>query len=177
VIDVELVHTSQLDRAGLDELRAFLVVAFGGQFDHHDWDHTLGGIHAFARDADGLTAHGAVVQRRLLHGGRAFRTGYVEGVAVRVDRRRIGYGRAVMTALDRVIRGAYELGGLSAGEPAASLYRSLGWRRWEGRTWVLGPSGLERTPDEDETTYVLPLASELDLSGDLACDWRDGDVW
>jgi hypothetical protein len=72
---------------------------------------------------------------------------------------------------------AYELGGLSAGEPAASLYRSLGWRRWEGRTWVLGPSGLERTPDEDETTYVLPLASELDLSGDLACDWRDGDVW
>jgi aminoglycoside 2'-N-acetyltransferase I len=154
-----------------------LVAAFDGEFDDYDWDHTLGGIHALVRDAAELVAHGAVVQRRLLHEGRAFRTGYVEGVAVRADRRGSGYGRAVMTSLDRVIRAAYELGGLSAGEPAASLYRSLRWRRWEGRTWVLGPNGLERTQEEDETTYVLPLDVQLDFSGDLACDWRGGDVW
>jgi aminoglycoside 2'-N-acetyltransferase I len=42
---------------------------------------------------------------------------------------------------------------------------------------VLGPHGLERTPDDDDSTYVLPITAALDLSGDLACDWRAGDVW
>ena len=37
--------------------------------------------------------------------------------------------------------------------------------------------GLRRTPDDDGSTYVLPLDAPLDLDGDLACDWRDGDVW
>jgi aminoglycoside 2'-N-acetyltransferase I len=34
-----------------------------------------------------------------------------------------------------------------------------------------------RTPDEDDGIYVLEAADELDLDGDLTCDWRDGDVW
>ena len=25
--------------------------------------------------------------------------------------------------------------------------------------------------------YVLPVSAELTFDGDLACDWRDGDVW
>ena len=177
MIDVRVLHTSSLDSATLKQVRGLLEEAFDGRFDDEDWDHTLGGLHALVVEADALVAHGAVVQRRLLHRGRALRTGYVEGVAVRAGRRRRGYGRAVMTRLDEVIRGAYELGGLSADENAARLYRSLGWRRWEGHTWVMRPSGLERTPEEDETTYVLPLAADLDFAGDLACDWRDGDVW
>ena len=111
-----------------------------------------------------IVAHGAVVQRRLLHRDRALRTGYVEGIAVRADRRRRGYGRAVMSSLDGVIRAAYELGALSAAhDGAAGLYRSLGWRRWEGRTWVIAPDGLRRTPDDDESTYVLPLGAAARL--------------
>ena len=66
-----------------------------------------------------------------------------------------------------MIRDGYELGALSAGDPAASLYRELGWQRWRGRTWVLGPDGLERTPDDDDSTYVLPLAARVDVDGDL----------
>ena len=62
-----------------------------------------------------------------------------------------------MQRLDGVIRGAYELGGLSAGEEAGRLYGSLGWERWRGRTWVLGPNGMERTADEDET-HLRPAA-------------------
>jgi aminoglycoside 2'-N-acetyltransferase I len=171
-------HTSSLDRAALRAIRAFLEEAFAGDFDDDDWDHILGGVHAIAWEGEEVIAHGSVVQRRLLHDGRALRAGYVEGVAVRADRRRSGYGRAVMQPLDRVLRGAYELGGLSAAsEEAASLYRSLGWQRWEGRTWVLGPNGIERTADDDESTYVLPLTAQLDLAGDLVCDWRAGDVW
>ena len=104
MIDVRIAHTSALDHEALTTIRAFLADAFDGDFDDADWDHTLGGVHALVRGGDGLVAHGAVVQRRLLHGGRALRAGYVEGVAVRADRRRRGYGTAVMRALDDVTR-------------------------------------------------------------------------
>jgi aminoglycoside 2'-N-acetyltransferase I len=177
MLEVRTSHTSSLDAAALDELRRFLDEAFSGDFDDEDWDHALGGIHAVGTEDGALVAHASVVQRRLLHGGRALRTGYVEAVAVRSDRRRRGHGRAVMERVDEVIRGAYEVGGLAAGEPAATLYRSLGWRAWEGDTWVLGADGLTRTPDDDGGIYVLPVTATLDLAGNLACDWRGGAVW
>jgi aminoglycoside 2'-N-acetyltransferase I len=107
----------------------------------------------------------------------ALRTGYVEGVAVRADQRRRGYGRFVLVGLDRVVRGGHELGALSAGPDAGRIYESLGWQRWRGATWCLTPEGIRRTPDDDNSTYVLELHHPLDLDGDLACDWRDGDVW
>jgi hypothetical protein len=69
-----------------------------------------GGIDALVREGEAVIAHGSVVQRRLLHSGRALRTGYVEAVAV-------------------------------------------------------------------QSTYALLIDAELDLGGDLICDWRDGDVW
>ena len=56
---------------------------FEGEFTEQDWEHALGGIHALVWDGDALVGHAAVVQRRLLHGGRALRAGYVEGVGVR----------------------------------------------------------------------------------------------
>jgi aminoglycoside 2'-N-acetyltransferase I len=177
VLDVRLAHTSALGAATLGELRTFLDEAFSGDFDEHDWDHALGGMHAVGTEGRVLVAHASVVQRRLLHAGRALRTGYVEAVAVRADRRRRGHGRAVMEEIDRVIERAYELGALAAGEDGARLYRSLGWRAWEGDTWVLGPEGLTRTPEDDGGIYVLPAAAPLDLSGDVVCDWRDGAVW
>jgi aminoglycoside 2'-N-acetyltransferase I len=42
---------------------------------------------------------------------------------------------------------------------------------------ALTPDGVVRTEDDDGSVYVLPVAVPLDLSGELACDWRDGDVW
>ena len=176
MIDVTTAHTSSFDTTDLRAIRQLLDDAFV-DFDEDAWEHCLGGIHATIWEAGEVVAHASVVQRRLLHAGRALRTGYVEAVAVRADRRRRGYGRAVMERLDEVIRGAYELGGLAAGEPAATLYRSLGWRAWEGDTWVLGVDGLERTREDDGGVYVLPVAAPLDLTGDLACDWRNGEVW
>lgn len=164
---VEVVHTWSLDAATLRELRELVTGAFR-EFTDDDWEHALGGVHVLVRES---------VQRRLIHGERALRTGYVEAVAVRADHRRRGYGRAVMEQVGAVIDGAYELGALSAGEDAARLYRSLGWLRWEGPTWVVTPAGLVRTPGDDDSTYVLPVGPGLDVSGDLACDWREGDVW
>jgi aminoglycoside 2'-N-acetyltransferase I len=173
------VTTDQLSPSERGELRALFDEAWHGDeaFDDDDWEHALGGIHAIVEEDGSIVAHGAVVQRRLLHAGRALRTGYVEGVAVRPDRQRHGLGTTVMHALAPVIRGAYAIGALAAAEQAGRLYRSLGWSPWRGATWVLSPEGIRRTADEDGGVYVLPLETPIDLAGDLVCDWRDGDVW
>lgn len=171
-------HTADLPAAELRQVRALLVDAFDGDFGPADWDHTVGGLHVLVRAGDRLIAHGSVVQRRLLHGGRALRTGYVEGVAVAADRRGRGHGAAVLGRLEDVIGAAYDLGALSAAAGADRFYAARGWRRWTGPTAVLGPDGVRRTPEDDGGVFVLPAAAvPLDPAGELACDWRDGDVW
>ena len=173
---VRTAHTADLDAATVTAARALLYEVFD-VVSEHDWEHCLGGVHALVFDGDALVAHAAVVQRRLLHGGRALRTGYVEGVAVRADQRRRGHGAAIMDALERVIRGAYDVGALGATDEAVALYVARGWMRWRGPSSALTPEGIRRTEDDDGGIYVLPGAVPLDLDGELTCDWRDGDVW
>jgi aminoglycoside 2'-N-acetyltransferase I len=171
-------HTSQLDTIVLAAARALLDEVFEGDFDEHDWEHSLGGIHALAWADGELVGHAAVVQRRLLHGGRALRTGYVEGVGVRADRRGERHGVAMMTALQDVIRLSYEIGALGATDEALEFYEALGWQLWRGPTHALTPDGIVRTKDDDGAVHVLPLEGVvLDLDGDLTCDWRDGALW
>ena len=117
------------------------------------------------------TAHTADLDAETL------RAGYVEGVGVSAAHRRRGHGAAMMDALERVIRGAYDLGALGATDDGAALYTRRGWQRWEGPTSALTPDGVRLTPDEDGYIYVLPGDAPLDLAGELTCDWRDGDVW
>ncbi|GFH35552.1 GNAT family N-acetyltransferase [Streptomyces pacificus] len=172
-------HTYQLSEAALGEIRALLDAAFDGDFDDDDWSHGLGGVHAFIRDRDGLAAHGSVIMRRVVHGGRSYRVGYLEAVAVRADRRRQGLGGRVTGALERVIDGAYELGALSASDDGAELYRSRGWRPWRGRVEVLSPGGVVRLPGEEDSTFLRqppgrPLPDPAAAA--LLFDWRDGDV-
>jgi aminoglycoside 2'-N-acetyltransferase I len=173
---VRTAHTADLDAATLTAARALLYEVFD-DMSEHDWEHSLGGVHALAFDGDTLVGHAAVIQRRLLHGGRALRTGYVEGVAVRADQRRRGHGAALMDALEHVVRGAYDLGALGATDEAAALYAGRGWQRWRGPSSAFTPDGITRTADDDGGIYVLPGAVPLDLDGELICDWRDGDVW
>ena len=175
--DLRTAHTADLDPEELAAARALLGDVFEGEFSEDDWDHALGGIHALLWEEGELIGHAAVVQRRLLHGGRALRAGYVEGVGVRVDHRKRGHAGRLMKALERTIHGAYDLGALSATDAAARLYASRGWLLWRGPTASLTPSGTARTPDDDGSVYVLPVAVALDLDGELICDWRDGDVW
>ncbi len=174
---IRTAHTADLDPATLAAARALFDDVFEGEFSDHDWEHGLGGIHALAYDDGELVGHGAVVQRRLLCGGRALRTGYVEGVGVRADRQGRGVGGALMTAIENVIRGAYDLGALGATDEAQPMYLKHGWQRWEGRLSALTPSGIVRTAEEEGAVFVLPVAVELDLTAELTCDWRDGDVW
>lgn len=174
---LQVAHTADLDATSLGSARALLVDVFDGDFCDADWEHALGGVHALVWDAAELIGHAAVVQRRLLHAGRALRAGYVEGVGVRADRRRRGHGAAMMTAIERVVRAAYDLGALGATDEAATFYAARGWRSWQGPCSALTPHGIRRTPGEDGHVYVLTHEIALDVSGELTCDWRDGDVW
>ncbi|WP_255506325.1 GNAT family N-acetyltransferase [Mycolicibacterium sp. 018/SC-01/001] len=173
-----LVHTSDLDDESRADARRMLTEAFGGDFPDSDWEHALGGMHAVICHRGDMIGHAAVVQRRLLYQGTALRCGYVEAVAVREDHRGQGLAHALMDAAEQVIRGAYVLGALSATELGRPLYATRGWTPWRGSTSVLTPQGLVRTPDEDDTVFVLPVDATVDLdpAADLACDWRAGAV-
>ncbi len=174
--EVRTAHTADLGAAELASIRTLLQDVFD-DLEDDDYEHALGGVHALVWDGGVLVGHGAVVMRRLLHGGQALRTGYVEGVAVRADPRRRGHGGQVMAALERVVRGAYELGALGATQETATFYAARGWQQWTGTASVVAAAGLQRTPDEEGGIYVLPVTVQLRPDGDLACQWRGGDVW
>jgi aminoglycoside 2'-N-acetyltransferase I len=171
--------TAELAPAELAAVRQLVFEAFGGRFDEHDWDHTLGGTHLMAVADGGVLAHAAVVPRRLEAAGRPLRTGYVEGVATRGDRRRQGLATLVMRAAGEVVQAGYELGALSDGSRVPGFYQRLGWEAWQGPTWAATPRGRVRTAEEDGSVLVLrtPATAGLDLTGSLTSDWRAGDVW
>lgn len=171
------VHTAHLEPGDLLAVRCLLAEAFDGNFGDDDWQHSQGGLHVLLRDGERLIAHGAVVQRRLLHGGRTLRVGYVEAVAVDPRERRRGHAARVMVALEDVIRRAYDAGALSATDEGALLYTARGWQPWRGSTWALRPTGRIRTPEDDDAVFVFPGKVPLDPVGELTCDWREGDLW
>ncbi|MGH3969573.1 MAG: GNAT family N-acetyltransferase [Mycobacterium sp.] len=172
-----LVHTADLDGDTRHSAHQMVVDAFAGEFTDTDWDHALGGMHALIWHRGAIVAHGAVVQRRLIHRGTALRCGYVEAVAVRDDCRGQGLAIAILDACEQVIRGSYPLGALSSSDRGRRLYTLRGWLPWRGPTSVLTPGGPTRTPDDDGSVFVLPVGISLDTSAALMCDWRDGDVW
>jgi aminoglycoside 2'-N-acetyltransferase I len=44
-------------------------------------------------------------------------------------------------------------------------------------TSALTPTGIVRTEDDDGSIYVLQVAESMDLTAELICDCRDGDLW
>lgn len=173
------VATAELSSAELTALRRLLDQAFEGRFAEDDWHHTVGGLHLLAVEDGEAVAHAAVVARTLVAGGRPLRTGYVEGVATRPDRRRQGHAVLVMREANRVIRQDYQLGALSDGSGIQGFYQRLGWEHWQGPTFVAAAAGPLRTADDDDSVMVLrtPTTGDLDLAAPLICDWRPGDVW
>jgi aminoglycoside 2'-N-acetyltransferase I len=169
-------HTADLDAATRSAVRELLDDAFDNMTDDV-FENVLGGVHALVYARAELIGHASVVQRRMLHGGRALRTGYIEGVAVRADQRGRGHGGAMLAVLERVVRSAYELGALGASDDGARLYTARGWELWRGPTSALTPHGIRRTADQDGAIYVLPVSQPVDLTGELACDWRPGGLW
>ncbi len=174
--ELRIAHTADLDDATRHTARALLDEVFDDMTDG-DWDHSLGGMHATLWEGAELIGHASVIQRQLLYGGRAWRTGYVEAVAVRADRRRSGHGGTLMDAVERIIGGAYEVGALGATDAGAAFYAARGWLRWLGPCSALTPEGIVPTPEEEGSIYVFPVSAPPDISRELTCDWREGDAW
>jgi aminoglycoside 2'-N-acetyltransferase I len=170
-------RTAELPAATLRAARALLDDVFFPEMTDDDWEHTLGGYHALVWEGGRLVAHASVVPRRLEIAARPLQTGYVEAVAVRADRRGLGYGAAVMDAIERKIRREYELGALGSTDMGAGFYRARGWQVWQGPTWARTPNGAIRTAAEDGWIYVLDPAGDLDITEPLMCGWRRPDVW
>jgi aminoglycoside 2'-N-acetyltransferase I len=161
----------------LNDLRTFLADAFPDNFSDDDWAHALGGVHVWLIDPVGLVSHASLIDRTLHCAGQTLLVGYVEAVATRATHRRRGHATTVMTRIGDLIRERYPLGALSTG--AHALYEALGWETWRGPSFVDGPAGHERTPDDDGGIMILrtPRSPQLDLDRPIVCDWRQGDVW
>jgi aminoglycoside 2'-N-acetyltransferase I len=155
-------RTDQLSETFLHQLRSKLDRAFPNDFSDDDWAHSLGGVHVWVSDPWNLISHGSLVERTLAFPGVVLRVGYVEAVATASDRRREGHASLVMKAIGSLIRTRYRVGALSTGTHA--FYETLGWERWRGKTFVYGPEGPERTPNDDGDVMILRTP-------------RPGDVW
>lgn len=171
--------TNELTADELTTIRALMDAAFEGDFSDDDWAHSLGGVHALIADGGSVVAHACVVPRTIrVDGAGRLRAGYVEAVATTPDRQGSGLGSAVMTAIDDVIRDRFDLAFLSTS--AQRFYERLGWRRWQGPTWVRHPDGTrERTEEEDDGIMVLTVRDTppIDLRAAVECDARAGDHW
>src|SRR3954447_8103796 len=128
--ELQTAHTADLAPDALRAARALLDDVFAGELTDEDWEHSLGGVHALVWEEGAVIGHAALIQRRLVHGGRALRAGYIEGVGVRADRRRRGHAARMMAALERVIAGANDVGALGATDEAIPFYTARGWRVW-----------------------------------------------
>jgi hypothetical protein len=116
--------------------------------------------------------------KRPYHRGGGLRGpgGYVEAVATRPEFQGRGLATAIMGAVAAFIQAHFELGALS-GDP--DFYERVGWVRWRGATWCREGESLTRTADEEGDVLVLPTRAgpPLDVQGDIAVEWRSGDVW
>ncbi len=176
-----LAHSAEIDPALLRACRGLLDLVFEGDLTEGDWEHALGGMHSIITDGDVVIGHASLIQRRLLHKGVAWRTGYVEAVGVHPRWQRRGVGKCLMAPLPQIMVNSYDLGALSASDAAHRLYDSLGWQRWLGPTSAVTPGGIVATPHEDDGIYVYPCSpaflERVDRAAPLCCDWRDGDLW
>jgi aminoglycoside 2'-N-acetyltransferase I len=175
--NVAVAPTAAVRAPVLHRVRALLDEAFEGGFTEEDWAHTLGGWHVVVAERGTVVAHAAVVPRTLHAGPRRLRAGYVEGVATLPGRHGEGLGSRAMAAAGAVVRRDFEMGALSTGRHA--FYERLGWERWRGPTYVRRRDRLVRTEEDDDGVMVLRFGTsrEVDLTADLACDARPGDVW
>ncbi len=172
--------TAALTPHEIRAIRVLLWAAFppGDEgFTEDDWEHALGGVHVVLDVEGAIVAHASVVERDLHVGERPTRTGYVEAVAVDPARQASGFGTVVMDEIDNEIARHYELGALGTG--AHHFYERLGWRTWQGPSFVRTDDGVQRTPDDDGYIMVLPTRTwpDPDLTAPLSCESRPGDVW
>lgn len=156
-------------------IRAFLNEAYEGDFSESDFENALGGQHFIRSESGRLIAHASVVARSISIDGTAWKVGYVEAVAVAADFRGRGFGRQIMQQVTGFCRSGYQVAMLSTGEHG--FYERFGWVRLDAKSFAETPSGLVRTEDDDDGLMVLTALENILAADQIACDFRNGDVW
>jgi aminoglycoside 2'-N-acetyltransferase I len=174
--EIEAKNTSEFSAQDLDELRSMLLGVFGPRYDETAWEHCLGGIHFLLRYQGRLVSHGSLVPRRFVQAERELNGVYGESMATVKDLQGSGLGTVVAALATAHIRLHYEIGAFGASK--YHFYERLGWRRWQGPTFVLTQDGrAPAAPDRGSVMALLPPDSTVDPAGDLATQWRSGDIW
>ena len=169
--------TAEASRKSIEQIRRLFFAAFDETFTEQDWEHVLGGWHVVVQDGGVVIAHAAVVQRVLEVGGQPFRTGYVEGVATDPSRQNQGLGTRTMEEVSRLLRSEFEMGALATS--VHGFYERLGWKRWQGPTYVRHGPELLRTEEQDSDVMALLFGPSkgIDPTASISCPNRVGDDW
>jgi|SRR5262245_8251381 len=117
-----------------------------------------------------IVCHAAIFLRNATWEHRAVRIGGIGGVATREDSRRQGAARTlVQRGLKEIDETHHTDFGLLFCEPRhARLYARLGWHPFEGRVFIMQPSGRGRFAVTDPYVFDLKMAPRtgvLDLCG------------
>jgi aminoglycoside 2'-N-acetyltransferase I len=165
-----------VDSKTASSIRLLLELAYDGDFSSEDWEHTLGGQYFLGLRDDIIIAHGSVVSRKMFIDGRALTAGYVEAVAVLPAYWRQGFGTQLMTQITQFCYDNYELSMLSTDEK--HFYKKLGWRQFQGESFVRNGESEFRTIEEDDGLMFLPGkncgTNEIRRA---ICEPRSGDDW
>jgi len=136
-----------------------------------------GATHVLAIESSRIVSHAAWLPR-LLRVGRMrlpLSCAYVEAVATPIALQRKGLGTLVLRAIPPLLDG-YDVAALSPSNPA--FYMRAGWEMCAGRLFYLEGDRRFACEREEVMIHRLPRTpASLDLSADLECDWREGDVW
>jgi aminoglycoside 2'-N-acetyltransferase I len=176
-VTIRMTQDDEIDAALLAHSKALCFSAFGDRFDESDWKHTFGGIRVLLFEDAELIGHAAIVPRCIHINDEEFNTGYVEGVAIRTEKRRLGIGSKIMQGVANPLAEEFDFGVLSTAHP--TFYARLGWDHWAGPSFVLKGTDLVRTPEGDAGLMVLrnQTLAGLSLTESITCHERDGDDW
>jgi aminoglycoside 2'-N-acetyltransferase I len=81
----------------------------------------------------------------------------------------------MMRVVERMVRGAYDLGALSASADGMAFYATRGWTLWTGAPFVRAPTGVQRTTEHGSRSSYR--GRSLSTPPACSCDWRGVDVW
>jgi aminoglycoside 2'-N-acetyltransferase I len=178
-ITIRKMQDREIDAYLLADAKSLCFSAFGSRFHETDWQHTFGGTRILLFEGAELRGHAAIVPRCIHINENEINVGYIEGVAVRTERQRLGLGSKIMHEIGSALFEEFSLGVLSTGKH--TFYEQFGWELWTGPTCVLKGLDLIPTPDENFGGGLMVLRdskfASLSLNESLTCHERDGDDW
>lgn len=160
----------------ISTIRSLLVDAFEGDFSESDWEHTCSGVRFLGLADDKIISHGAIITRRMWINQTEYHVGYLEGIAVRPDLWRRGFGSKLIMEMTQYCEANFPISLLSTGEK--DFYSRFGWKDFAGKSYVKHSGELIRTEEDDDSLmYLIGKSPITEPLHQLICEARTGDPW